>query len=891
MVHRGVRGLTRPQEPTRALGVAPPPDGTGSRSGRIIAERGASATVIVMMRTLLRRSMALGLSCGIALAGSLAPAAPAGASTAALQVSVSATSAAGGGSSTGLVAGVMSPRTSGLSPGATASPFSFTAACGLQTPCGSGAQASWDFGDGTTATTTSLSTSHDYQAPGEYRLSVTVTDTSSSGTTYLGTASMEVLVSPRYGDVPVADPSASPPVSARSSAPAIWAVGALGLFSTCRADLPQVSGVSPSSVLEGEAQFCPAPLTTYGPHAPSQSSPPAPYSWLPTAPPVAGAAPDGTGNGPVNGATGAACLAAASNCNLPVDLFVAAGATSSGVCNPNPDNSGTTAATTACEKAAQVALEAEGLLSQSGDLVVTPTNCGTGYGLVDAGTYWTASPGVDAGCVSRGAFFKAVVVALDGPGTAGATSSVSGCSGSDAYYFARAAFLGLPDTTVTNASGTKGCDATAPLQKAAAYQVIASAAALPTPSACPSGLADMSGAPATDCSVIENGGPLVGNTSCPSGAGSCYNPAEPLTRSDVATLLASQLLGLPVGTYDLRLQLSGNHSPQPVDSPLAITATAKVPAWYASSGTVTLTWPSVGSGASLTCPTSGPQSVGTAHEVTETCTYQAIHAGSASLAVSASDSQGDAASATFALSIFNRSPEVASASSSSSTPTLTSTGGSSATAKIAVDDPYHQQLAYSLCPDGSSSATCGASAPVTYVSGAGSSSQGSVAIGTTTQPSGSGPGAATVTFTPNSDMVDGVYSFVLKACNPDLCSEGTVFGKILPITTATNQTVNVSSLSTTTTITLSGKSPSDDPITSYEIDSLPTQGTLLVNTSSTSTPNYVPAAVGITTSDANVEYQPNSGTTASADSFTFSTAGSQRPSTFSKPGTVSLTLP
>lgn len=830
----------------------------------------------------------------LAALGLVSSAPPAAATTNPLTLSLSATSAADGFSFSGLIAGVVSPATNGLSPGATASPFQFTIACGSQTPCSSGTTINWDFGDGTIATTSSLSTSHDYSKVGEFTVTATVSAPSSSTSSYLGTASMRVLVSPRYGDVPVADPSGSPAVSAPSDAEAIWASEALGLFTPCGLNLPAVTGVSPSSVLAGEGDFCPGPVSSYGPQAPTSTSPVAPGSWLPAAPMAAGAAPDGSSDGPVNGITGAACLAAAANCNLPLDLFVKAnGGNSDGVCNPSQDNSGATSSTTSCEQSVEKALQAAGILATSGALLVSPTNCGTGYGLVDEGTFWQAQPGVDQGCLSRAELFRAAVVALDGQGAGRTTASMpTGCSGTTGYYFARAVELGLPDTTETNASGATSCDAQGPVSKSAAYQVLAAAAALPTPAACPAGLSDMTGAPPNDCAVLAAGGPLVGDTSCPTGTGTCYNPTQALTRADAAELLATELLGVPVDTASLSLSLTGNHAPQPVNSPLEITATATLPSWYASSSTVTLTWPTIAAGAgTLSCPTSGPQPVNSAYQVVETCTYTQVHAGQTSLAVSASDSEGDAANATFALSVFNRSPNVGTALASASAPTITSTGGSSASAAVIVDDPFHQSLSYSLCPDGSPSSTCGRSTAVTYVSGAGSSSQGTASISSSTDPSVTGPGSVQVTFTPTGSLVDGVYSVVLKACNPDECAKGTVYGNIIPVTTASPQSVSASSRNSTVDITLSGTSPSDDPITSYEVTALPSSGTLSVDTSTSSTPSYVPAAVGITTTDPVVEYTPAPNGTVSSASFAFSTAGKLEPTTFSSPATVTIALP
>jgi DNA-binding beta-propeller fold protein YncE len=51
------------------------------------------------------------------------------------------------------------------------------------TPNGDIARYSWDFGDGTTATTTSPTTTHVYRAPGDYTASLTVTNTAGTSTT------------------------------------------------------------------------------------------------------------------------------------------------------------------------------------------------------------------------------------------------------------------------------------------------------------------------------------------------------------------------------------------------------------------------------------------------------------------------------------------------------------------------------------------------------------------------------------------------------------------------------------------------------------------------------------------------------------------------------------
>lgn len=832
------------------------------------------------------------IAVAVVASGAAATAPPAAAATDPLQVSIAATSAADGPSFTGLIAGVVSPLTSGLNPGATASPYTFTLTCGTQTPCDTNVKVSWDFGDGAATSTATLSTTHAYNQVGTFNLTARVSDLTSSGNTYYGTASIKVLVSPRYGDVPSAQPSASPPVLARSDSEAIWAVGALKLFSPCRADLPAVDGVNPNSVLVNEGEFCPEPKPGYGPAQPPGATPPPVNSWLPTAPTAPGAAPDGTSAGPVNGVTGAACLAAAANCNLPTDTFIAAdGGNTNAVCNPNPNNSGTTSATTACENQVELAFESEGLLAESsGALVVTPTNCGTGYSLIQSGSAWKAAPGVDAGCVSRGDFFSAVITALDGsPSGRTIGAAPAGCtSGPYAYAFSRAAYLGLPDTTEANASSPAACDASGPLTKAVAYQVLAAAAALPTPSSCPSGLSDMSGQPATDCSVLAAGGPLVGDTTCPSGTGTCYNPSQPVTRAESATLIASQVLGVPAGTYELVLGLTGNHSPQPVNSPVTITATASVPSWYATTDTVTINWPAPVAGTdTLTCPTTTTQQVGTAHQVVETCTYTQVHAGTTTLSVSATDSHGNTANASFATTAFNRPPIVASAGSTASTPTLTSTGGATATGTVNVEDPEHEPLSYSVCPDNSQ--PCGTSATVDNTS-TGTASQGSVAISSTTNPTFTGPGSVTVTFTPTGNLVDGTYSFVIKGCDADSCGTGAVYGHITAITTATAQTITRTNRSAFS-ITLSGGSPADDPIVAYEITALPADGTLSVDTSTSGTATYSPATVGITTTDPVVQYAPTPTGPAETVTFSFATAGKQAPSTFSVPATVTINLP
>lgn len=429
------------------------------------------------------------------------------------------------------VAGVVSPA------GAQQFPYSFTATCNGAACATTGYTYTWSFGDGaSTTSTSSAGASHAYAAPGVYTATLTV----SSSTGY-GTGSVRVLVSPRFSDADASTNTAgdaSPPDRA-----AIWTVAAYQIMTACRGATTSLGAPSQS-----RGAFCVSPTPNPQAAALSESS-------------------------VTNGATGVSCLTAASlgpsyvlppyeNCGLDPSAFLTLGSGASG----NPLNT--------CGSTCESALVAANQMSSGGALLLNTANCGDGWVAQQQGTNYSAIPGVENGCVSRGQFYQALVTALyGGTPTTGSplsfsssqlASAASACPGDAASlsgspyasYVERAAALGLTTTWL----GTTSCDLNAPITKGEAYRIIAQATGTPNATSC-SGYRDLTdetlghGAVTpdpqclADLALVATGVPVVDSTTCvDGGGGTCFNPYDPLSRGGLATLLASLVNGLPTPT-------------------------------------------------------------------------------------------------------------------------------------------------------------------------------------------------------------------------------------------------------------------------------------------------------------------------------------------------------
>ena len=724
-----------------------------------------------MLRVTASMALAVALLLAVVLVGGPSTG-RAGATSTSLYATLYGSSEPGGPELTSIVSGQVSPQTSGLTPGASPSPFTFTLVCAASSPCGNNPSVSWQFGDGTSASTSSLSTSHDYTTTGKFTTTATV---EASGS-YV-TAQITVLVSPRFADVVAADPTANPPVAGTPGRYGIWAVAALGLVAPCRVALPAIDGINPASSAVDEAEFCPAPELSYGPQPPQAASPPQQGSWLTD---VGISSVNGSEVVDLaNGITGDPCLESPQACNLPAEVFLSA-----------EGGTFTTSCTATCQSTVATALTAQGLLDPAnGALRASPTNCGTGYGVVDQGALWTAAQGVDSGCATRGQFFSAVVSLIDGgaaPSGLPVSTSAQACpsdgaTGTYGWAMERAAYLGLPGVTESHNGQAGYCDPTAALQKATAYQVVTSALHL-SATTCPSYLRDLNNpslgptsAPVATCAAdsapLLEGAPLVGRTSCADGQGMCFNPYEPLTRAEMAELLAYTVVGAHPQAGTLTAWAVAQRSPVAVGSPMAVTFDAQAPLWAGTNYTVTFQQPVAASTAGITtCPSSTPLPASPSTTVSETCYYTPVLPGDNTLTSTATDSTGGSQAASAPIWAYADPPVIAAATSSTTSPTIVAPAASTGTAVVNVYDEDNQPLTYAVCSTGT--ASCNQSAPVTAVAGG---PFGTVSIGAVTSPSGYSPGTVALSYSPTGTT--GQYSFVLRACQASTCSEATIYGQ------------------------------------------------------------------------------------------------------------------
>ena len=426
------------------------------------------------------------------------------------------------------VAGVVSPS------GAQQFNYSFSATCDGATCPSSGSSYVWNFGDGSSVTSTSsAAATHAYATTGVF--TATFTDSSSTG---YGTGTVTVLVSPRFSDADASTNTAGD--AAPADRAAIWTVAAYQIMASCG----QVSGTV-GSASQNRPAFCARPSAGSGASAIIAKS------------------------SNTNGGTTASCFNAVSgvvippyeNCGLSPAAFLLADS-SVGAAAGNPLNR--------CGAVCQAALASDNELNSAGNLVVGPTNCGDGWTSQQEGSFYTAVSGVESGCVSRGQFFQALVNALDnGPSVSGLgvtftasqlSSASAACPGDSsslinspyAQDVERANFLGLTTTWM----GTTNCNLSAPITKGEAYQILAAATGTPAASTC-AGYRDLTDETLgngtltpdpqclSDLALVATGVPVVDSSTCATGGGTCFNAYDPLSRGGLATLLASLVNGLP----------------------------------------------------------------------------------------------------------------------------------------------------------------------------------------------------------------------------------------------------------------------------------------------------------------------------------------------------------
>ncbi len=648
---------------------------------------------------------------------------------------------------TGVLSAVVSPAAVPGQPAPASLPVTLTAACTDATPCGgSGVTVFWEFGDHTTATTTSQTVGHTYSAPGIYHVTARITQNGATGQ-----AALTVLVAPRTADVD-ADLVGQPAPKDRH---AMWAVAAEAGIHTCRTALVQNGAdtwLNPASTAVGRAELCPSPSAAYGPNPPPQL-------------------PAGT---TTNGITGASCLSSYGNCNLPAEDFALGG---------NP--------TVSCSPTCEGRLVSAGHLAPGGDLAYSATNCGTGWTPAEQQGAWVLAQGSPEGCASRGEFFTLLTSLIDGTSANSPSllhSPSSMCvdgpgSGTTGFAMERANALGIP-VTVTAANGSSYCYPTAAITKQEAYVALAKVTGFSAPSSCPTTLRDLADAtlgfgtasPNPDCteiwSLLAAGVPVVGSTACPVGGGSCFNPSAPLTNQEMDTLF-SDLLSVRSST-DSAMGLSFWASSTSVPTGTSVTLTAQIhaSASYAPGSNITLTWPAAVSGVSTsTCPTTQTLTLSIFDTASATCTYSRSIAGTVALTATATDALNNKDSATTLLDVTQNAPTLV----ATSMPTSTQPAGASTT--ITASDPSGQPLTFTIesflpdQPDVQAYPT--GSEPTRVWTTSAATSVGTVALSNATATS------VTATLSPGPTQ-SGPYAFAIRACDTTTCTATTISGSVTP---------------------------------------------------------------------------------------------------------------
>lgn len=768
----------------------------------------------------------------------------------------------------GVVAGTISPPLFSGSAQATTSvlPFTFSAVCADTSPCPS-ARATYYFGDGTTqsvpSSASSLAVTHIYTSPGVYHATVRVVSSAGAGATYI-----TVYVAPRYAGADASLPNAPGLVHRQ----AIWIGEALGWSSACRVAL-NASAVPRSSDI-GRGLACAAPLATWGP-------------------PAGSAMPAGA---TANGVTGVNCMTVWYACGLPAATFAAS--------TGNP--------LSACDASCQATLEnqtpplliAPTTAGASPTLAFDPLNCGDGWAATpSSGSSWSIAPGTEAGCVSRAAFFQALVRTFDGhsslPGALASPASM--CVDTATPAMERTNALGIPTTVPTTGSTTTAsCYAQTGITKEQAYVALAAVAGLPAPSTCPNVLADLvdetlgngTATPDPNCgaiwSLLKAGVPLVGSSACPSGTRVCFNGGQALTTMQMDRLFGGLLLGTDHHGSAVSVHLAPAVTPAVIGQADTLTATVKVPVTDAVGSSVTLSWPQAGGQATTTCPTSTTLTVPSSRVMTAQCTYTIAAAQTSALTATATDSVGTTGEGVLALPASNTAPTFG------TPPTISCTSDdTNCVAVIPVTAPNGGALSYQVAGFQSDMPDPGIFPLTGLLANAALTGSTFVADGKVLVAKAS-TGAQvtwihpTVTSGALASSVDpesaSSYGFALRACAQGAgCSTTYINGQI-GVSTDAPEVAASSGVNTTGTSTISFPLQARDPVSVYTITSLPATGTLLIDTGGGT---YAPATVGATTTDPTVEYTPSaSGTTAS---FTW-TATASATGSVSASSTMNITV-
>jgi hypothetical protein len=416
--------------------------------------------------------------------------------------------------------------------------------------------------------------------------------------------------------------------------------------------------------------------------------------------------------------------------------------------------------------------------------------------------------------------------------------------------------------------------------------------------------------------VLATGAPLVGSTQCADATtqsaggndpGVCFNGSDSLSRVDSARLLAHMVLG-PANTGGaVVLDITVGKNPTPLGSPVSITATASVPAYYDAATSVNFSFPA-GSTVSgtLTCP-SGSVVVGTDRRASKTCLYTptAVLGGTTvPISVTATSSQGTSTTAAVGVVVSNTAPSLLTAGYSTSS-------RAEKTSAYTIIVPWSDQernpvtVGVRSCdPSKETCVTTGNTFPQT-----GKSRN----LGSDTTPASFDNQANTetglvsilsqtsrtinLTFTPDDSYANGDYNFVVQVCDTGgACSHRVYTDTRTPVNDPPVPTT-LSTATTTTnspvTFTLTGTDPQDtgrDGYTStldaYQVTAMPS-GTLEVSDGSG---GWNSVTQNQTLTRNLLRWTPQVGSTSTSLTFKVHDAGDPTPGTWSTAtGTVILT--
>jgi hypothetical protein len=701
--------------------------------------------------------------------------------------------------------------------------FTFEASCLDRTTCGPSPVADWFFGDGTSVLDAGLKITHRYQTPGKYRVKVVVKSSQGTGSSHLSS-----LVSSKFADLNLSSDASN---NIRSDRFILWGAAALGFFDSCGPALPATtSNLDSTSYKVNRALICPEPTIS----------------------PLMTSVPQMPANSQFNGVNGLDCLEAYYNCGLPKKYFT----------TKNPD--------IACDDECIGKLQTDNFIDNQNRLIYDPLNCSDGWtakriGVINSS--WSISAGVEEGCLKRGDFIKAIANSIPNLDE----NNLFSCSDAQSGDYVSAAkklfSIGI-DVRRTYSNGLY-CEFDDSITKGEAYAYIPT---FTNPSVCESNLRDLENRTLgyglnllpPNCgkiiSTLDKIYPIVGDTECADRIGKCFNQYERLTRAMGAELLISatsfkqsQLPGVKVG-------LSASSNPIPVGGTTRIIASIDLPASLKTTDSITAIWSDGSPNVSQrNCSAQTTQSIGNDYFISFSCNYTRQSAGSSAITITLTLPSGKSSTHTYILNTEDEAPRVGSVSF------IENNEGENANFVIPITNSLNSPLTASLRSFDDFDNDPGVY-PATGVR-AGSGWLNSIPISTGTLAiSQLGVDNIALALTANNDAY-GVWRAVGRVCGPTLCTIFFLEGETFPVNDQPlpGPTQSISAIfESSINIKLSGTDPNDierfsypslDAIELYRIDSLPSDGELMIDSDPGSQETWVPASVGVTTNNNFVKYK------------------------------------